>query len=235
MSIFAEIKGRYCEGSYSFKGAYVYLTIVNFVSLSVILTALFTYLDVFKKEFKSGKIPSHGMFWCVKGPIMIIFYFGDILLTILTTCHVIKGTSGIINPVDNTYLSVPWTADAVKNGIYVIVICVTMFVDCFLMLRYFGPKDDIKRALEKDEKAHKKSYLGAITDAYLAYIPQFLYMCFNCFIDSCRLCRKRRQMKKRKQSEIPVSETNYYPPNNMIPPPPSHGKTQISMPQPFNR
>lgn len=201
MSIFAELKGRYCEGSYSFKGAYVYLTIINFASLSVILTALFTYLDVFHKEFKDGRIPSHGMFWCVKGPIMVIFYFGEVLLTILTTCDVIKGTSGIINPDDGTYLSVPWSADAVKNGIYVIIICATMFVDCFLMLKYFGPQDNIKKAVEKGQ-VDKMTYWKAFTDAYLAYIPQFLKMCFGCFIDSCALCKKRRQLKKRKQNEL---------------------------------
>lgn len=250
MSIFAELKGRYCEGSYSFKGAYVYLTIINFISLSVILTALFTYLDVFHKDFKRGRIPSHGMFWCVKGPIVVIFYIGEVLLTILTTCGVIKGTSGVINPDDGTYLSVPWSADAVKNGIYVIIIAVTMFFDCFLMLKYFGPQDNIKKAVEKGQ-VEKMSYWKAFTDAYLAYIPQFLHMCFGCFVDSCALFKKRKQMKKRNQNDgtnpglltdenassdhdqtIPMTQTNasqssnVYNPNNPVVtmPEPQHGR-----------
>ncbi|KAI9487330.1 MAG: organic solute transporter Ostalpha-domain-containing protein [Benjaminiella poitrasii] len=193
ISIFAELRGRYCDGSYSFKGAYVYLTIINFASLSVILTALFTYLDVFHREWKRGRVPAHGMFWCVKGPIMIIFYIGEMLLTILTTCNVIKGTDG-------THGSIAWPADAVKNGLYVIIICVVMTIDSFMMLRFFGPKDNIANAARTGQ-VKKMSYSRAFVDGYLAYIPEFLYNVLCCGVDSYRLMRKRRALKKRKQNQ----------------------------------
>ncbi|ORE09950.1 hypothetical protein BCV72DRAFT_42549 [Rhizopus microsporus var. microsporus] len=191
MSIFAELKGRYCEGVYSFKGAYVYLTIINFVSLSVILTALFTYLDVFHEQWKRGKIRAHGMFWCVKGPIMVIFYFGEILLTILTTKNVIKGTDG-------SHGSIAWPADAVKNGLHVIIVCLVMLVVSGMMFKFFGPADEIQAAAAAGEKK-KMGVFGAFVDGYLAYIPEFLYKTLCCGVDSYKLMKKRRELKKRKQ------------------------------------
>ncbi|KAI7900464.1 organic solute transporter Ostalpha-domain-containing protein [Cokeromyces recurvatus] len=204
ISIFAELRGRYCDGSYSFKGAYVYLTIINFYSLSIILTALFTYLDVFSREWKRGRIPAHGMFWCVKGPIMIIFYIGDVLLTILTTCNVIKGTDG-------THGSIAWPADAVKNGLYVIVICVVMFFDSFLMLRFFGPKDNIANAVKMGQ-TKKMSYFRAFIDAYIAYIPEFLLNVLCCGADSFRLMRKRKALKKKREQQL--EHQQFSDPNN---------------------
>lgn len=193
MSIFAQLKGRYCEGVYSFKGAYVYLTIINFISLSIILTALFTYLDVYHREWKRGNVPAHGMFWCVKGPIMFIFYVGEMLLTILTTAGVINGTDGSNG-------SIAWPADAVKNGLYVIIICVVMFVDCFMMLRFFGPKDNIQNAA-KNGQVKKMGYWHAFYDGYVAYIPEFFYLVACCGADSFKLMKKRKELKKRKQLE----------------------------------
>ncbi|CEP17278.1 hypothetical protein [Parasitella parasitica] len=202
MSIFAQLKGRYCEGVYSFKGAYVYLTIINFFSLSVILTALFTYLDVYHREWKRGNVPAHGMFWCVKGPIMFIFYIGEILLTILTTAGVINGTDG-------THGSIAWPADAVKNGLYVIIICAVMFVDCFMMLRFFGPKDNIQNAA-KNGQSNKMGYWRAFYDGYISYIPEFFYLVACCGADSFKLMKKRKALKKRKEMEA-LNGTN----NNM--------------------
>lgn len=208
MSIFAELKGRYCEGVYSFKGAYVYLTIINFFSLSVILTALFTYLDVFHREWLRGKVKAHGMFWCVKGPIMVNFYFGEILLSILTTKGIIKGTDG-------TNGSIAWPADAVKNGIYVIIICVVMFVDSFLMLRFFGPADNIQNA-GKTGQVKKMSVWRAFVDGYLAYIPEFIHTVLCCGFDSYKLAKKRRALKKRKNLEA-LNGTNNNTINNSNP------------------
>ncbi|KAG2197159.1 hypothetical protein INT47_009466 [Mucor saturninus] len=191
MSIFAELKGRYCEGAYSFKGAYVYLTIINFTSLSIILTALFTYLDVFHREWLRGHVKAHGMFWCVKGPIMINFYFGEILLSILSTKGVIKGTDG-------SHGSIAWSVDAVKNGISTIIICVVMMVDSFMMLRFFGPADNIQSAA-KTGQTKKMSAWGAFVDGYLAYIPEFIHTFLCCGFDSYRLMKKRRALRKKKK------------------------------------
>lgn len=189
-SIFAELKGRYCDGVYSFKGAYVYLTIIDFISLSIILTALFTYLDVFHSEWQRGKIRAHGMFWCVKGPIMVIFYFGEILLTILTTVGVIKGTDG-------SHGSIAWSADAVKNGLYVIIVCVCMMVVSCMMAKFFSPADNIEAAMASGEKKQKGMF-GAFIDGYVAYIPEFLYKMVCCGVDSVKLAKKRKALKKRK-------------------------------------
>ncbi|KAI8384370.1 organic solute transporter Ostalpha-domain-containing protein [Radiomyces spectabilis] len=195
MSIFAELKGRYCEGSYSFKGAYVYLTIINFCSLSLILTALFAYLAVYHDEWRRGKISAHGMFWCVKGPIMFIFYFGEILLTILSTANVIQGTDG-----SHSADGIAWPAAAVKNGLYVIVVCGTMLVDVFLMARYFGPREDIKQHDSKLEGT-KLSPWRALYDAYIAYIPEFFFGLLCCGYDSYKLAKKRVELRRRKKQE----------------------------------
>ncbi|EIE78195.1 hypothetical protein RO3G_02899 [Rhizopus delemar RA 99-880] len=205
MSIFAELKGRYCEGSYNFHGAYVYLTIINFISLSIILTALFTYLDVFHSEWERGKIKAHGMFWCVKGPIMVIFYFGEILLTILTTVGVIKGTDG-------SHGSIAWPADAVKNGIHVIIVCVVMVVVSGMMSKFFGPADNIQAAIAAGQQK-KKGAFGAFTDGYLAYIPEFLYKVICCGVDSVHLMKKRKALRKKKKEQelnaaVSTNDTN---------------------------
>ncbi|KAI8972047.1 organic solute transporter Ostalpha-domain-containing protein [Mycotypha africana] len=190
-SIFTSLKGVYCESAYSFKGAYVYLTIINFISLSTILTALFVYLDVYHNEWKRGHIPAHGMFWCVKGPIMAIFYLGEILLTALTTGGVIKGSPGKDG-------SVAWPAEAVENGLKVIIICVIMTIVSFMMLRYFGPRDNIANAHNTGE-LKKLSRWHAFVEAYIAYIPEFTYMALCCGVDSLKLAKKRRDLKKRKK------------------------------------
>lgn len=207
MSIFAELKGRYCEGAYSFKGAYVYLTIINFISLSIILTALFTYLDVYHREWLRGKVKAHGMFWCVKGPIMVNFYFGEILLSILTTVGVIKGS---------TAGSIEWPADAVKNGLYVIIICFVMMVDSFLMFRFFGPADNIQNAGMNDGK--KMTAWHAFVDGYLAYIPHFIRDFLCCGVDSYRLAKKRKELSKRKKLEAMngSNENNSNPTDHLL-------------------
>lgn len=201
MSIFAELKGRYCEGVYSFKGAYVYLTIINFTSLSIILTALFTYLDVFHREWVRGKVKAHGMFWCVKGPIMVNFYFGEILLSILSTAGVIKGTDG-------TNGSIPWSVEAVKNGIYIIIICSVMMFDSFLMYRFFGPGDNIKNALDSGQTTQKMSPWRAFVDGYLAYIPEFIHSFLCCGFDSYKLMKKRRALRKKKKQQQEALNSN---------------------------
>ncbi|KAI8357296.1 organic solute transporter Ostalpha-domain-containing protein [Blakeslea trispora] len=193
ISIFAELKGRFCEGVYSFKGAYVYLTIIDFISLSIILGALFTYLDVFHNEWKRGHIRAHGMFWCVKGPIMVNFYLGQILLTILSTAGVIKGTDG-------SHGSIAWPADAVKNGLHVIIVCVVMMVDSIMMNRFFGPQDNIQSAASVGQTKRMSGW-KAFVDGYLAYIPEFFYMTACCGADSFKLIKKRRELKKRKDGQ----------------------------------
>ncbi|ORY03292.1 hypothetical protein K493DRAFT_276662 [Basidiobolus meristosporus CBS 931.73] len=204
ISIFAELRGYYCEGKYNFHGAYVYLTIINFVSLSVILSALFTYLAVFHEEWKRGKIRAHGMFWCVKGPIMFIFYVGDILLTILTTAEVIKGTDG-----SNSSDSIAWPAAAVKNGLYVIIICVVMAFVIILMAKYYGPQDMIAKHASGELSTERMTPLKAITDGYITYIPEFLYGILCCGVDSCRLARKRAELRSRKKQEMNSGGNTY--------------------------
>lgn len=195
MSIFAELKGRYCDGSYSFKGAYVYLTIINFAALSLILSALFIYLAVFDKEWKRGKISAHGMFWCVKGPIMFIFYFGDILLTILETVHVIKGTDGT-----HSSDGLAWPAEAVKNGLEVIIICAVMTVATLLMTKYFGPQDAVTKHHEED--VPRMTGWMALVDGYLSYLPEFFYNVLCCGVGSYKLARKRIEMRARRKREM---------------------------------
>ncbi|KAI8096463.1 organic solute transporter Ostalpha-domain-containing protein [Halteromyces radiatus] len=205
VSLITQSRGLYCESSFSFRGAHVYLVIINFTSLSIILTALFTYLAVFSDQWKAGDIHAHGMFWCVKGPIMAIFYLGELLLSGLVYADVIKGTDG-------THSSdhLPWTADEVKSGIYVIVICVTMCIAMLLMLRYFNVDRRMARASPDDNVGHYQQLGGQLTpnklspwmafvDAYLIYIPEFLRNVLCCGVDSFRLARKRIELRARKK------------------------------------
>jgi hypothetical protein len=215
VSIFTELKGRYCAGVYSFKGAYIYLTIIDFTSLTVILTVLFTYLDVFKREWLTGKVKAHGMFWCVKGPILVNFYFGELLLDVLTAAGVIKGTDGSDG-------SISWPADAVKNAIYILIVCVVMFVDSFMMLHYFGPADNIQNA-GKTGQAKKTSAWKAFVDGYLAYIPEFLHTVLCCGFDSYKLMKKRIALKKRNNLGAALDGTsnnlsnNNFNPTDLLP------------------
>ncbi|KAI8086528.1 organic solute transporter Ostalpha-domain-containing protein [Halteromyces radiatus] len=213
ISIFAELKGRYCADSYSFKGAHVYLTIINFIALSLIISALFTYLAVYKDEWKRARISAHGFFWCVKGPIMINFYIGTLLLSGLAYAGVIHGTDG-----SHSSDGLAWSTEAVKNGLEVIIECVVMTVFMGLMTKYFGPQDSIRRglstqgALESDDQFYynsnvngdnhgKLSFGAAFYDAYINYIPEFFRNVVYCGKDSRELAKKRARMREQKKME----------------------------------
>ncbi|KAI9267829.1 organic solute transporter Ostalpha-domain-containing protein [Sporodiniella umbellata] len=201
VSIITQIKGVYCDGQFSPQGAYVYLFIIQFISLSIILMALFTYLSVYDREWKDGKIQAHGMFWCVKGPIMVIFYFGDLLLAVLSYFSIIHdrppGSPG------GTY----WTAEAIKNGYYVLIICTTMAVVAILMQVYFGLDNKEYQIQEADH-----GYFEALLDGFLAYIPQFIKNVFNCGGDTVVLAKKRIKLRK----ERPYDEDMRYRHNTHV-------------------
>ncbi|KAI8370821.1 hypothetical protein EDC96DRAFT_552392 [Choanephora cucurbitarum] len=188
ISIFAQIKGVYCDGVFSTQGAYIYLTVIQFISLSIILMALFSYLSVFEAEWKEGDIKAHQMFWCVKAPIMVIFYFGDILLAVLSYFEVIQDIS--YSTTSGTY----WTAAAIKNGYYVLLICTTMAVVSVLMQLYFGVSDADYEQGEPD-----CNYFEALWDGFLAYIPQFILSVFMCGGDTVTLAKKRIKLKKERR------------------------------------
>lgn len=147
--------------------------------------ALFTYLSVFNNEWKEGKIQAHGMFWCVKGPIMVIFYFGDILLAVLSYFNVIK------EKLPSSPSGTVWSAAAIKNGYYVLIICVTMAIVAVLMQVYFGLD-----AKEYQTEEPEYSYFDALSDGFLAYIPQFIKNVFLCGGDTVVLAKKRIKLRK---------------------------------------
>ncbi|KAF7728328.1 hypothetical protein EC973_006269 [Apophysomyces ossiformis] len=139
---------------------------------------------------------------------MVIFYFGEILLSILETVHVIKGTDGT-----HSTDGIAWPAEAVKNGLYVIIICVVMAVVVFLMAKFFGPQDAVtKYHMEGEEEGGRKmSPWMAFVDGYLWYIPMFLYSVLCCGVDSYRLAKKRVELKARKKrGEITMGDTNQH-------------------------
>ncbi|KAI8384633.1 organic solute transporter Ostalpha-domain-containing protein [Radiomyces spectabilis] len=206
ISIAAQINGIYCDGQFTFKGAYLYLAALDFISLSIILMALFTYLSVFDDEWKDGRIRAHGMFWCVKGPIMVIFYFGDVLLSVLSYFDVIQDK--LPSHGGGTY----WPAAAIKNGYYVLMICATMVIVAILMQRYFG-LDDSDILVEKPTH----SYMAAFVDGYLAFIPQFLLSVFVCGGDTVVLAKKR--MRLRKQRRLSEDEHKLLTPEDVDPEP----------------
>lgn len=150
--------------------------------------ALFTYLSVYNNEWKEGNIRAHGMFWCVKGPIMVIFYFGDILLAALKYFNVIKDQE------PTTPGGLFWTAAAIKNGYYVLIICLCMAVVAKLMQYYFGLD-----AIEEQTEVPDYNYFEAFADAFLAYIPQFVKNVFNCGGDTVVLAKKRIKLRKERR------------------------------------
>lgn len=150
--------------------------------------ALFTYLSVFNSEWKEGNIRAHGMFWCVKGPIMVIFYLGDILLAVLGYFKVIKDKPA--GTTSGTY----WHAAAIKNGYYVLIICICMAVVAMLMQIYFGLD-----AKEYQTEEPDYSYFDALSDGFLAYIPQFVKNVFMCGGDAVVLAKKRIKLRKNRR------------------------------------
>lgn len=150
--------------------------------------ALFTYLSVFNEEWKEGNIRAHGMFWCVKGPIMVIFYLGDITLAILGYFEVIKDKPATTS--SGTY----WPAAAIKNGYYVLIICLCMAFVAILMQLYFGLD-----AKEYQTEQPDFSYFDALSDGFLAYIPQFIKNVFMCGGDTVVLAKKRIHLRKHRR------------------------------------
>ncbi|CAO3576923.1 unnamed protein product [Absidia cylindrospora] len=212
VSVITQSKGYYCGSSFSFHGAHVYLVIINFTSLSIILTALFIYLAVYHDQWKDGGIPAHMMFWAVKGPIMAIFYFGEILLSGLSYAGIIKGTDGTHSR-DN----LPWTAEEVQSGIYVIIVCVTMCIASLVMIRCFNVDQRMAKSTADDDEGnyqplngqlspHKLSAWMAFVDAYLVYIPEFLRNVLCCGVDSYRLAKKRIEIRGRKKRGVGLSD-----------------------------
>ncbi|ORX47246.1 hypothetical protein DM01DRAFT_1410352 [Hesseltinella vesiculosa] len=223
VSMITQSHGTYCGDSYSFKGAHVYLTIINFTSLSIILSALFTYLAIFEEQWKMGGIKAHGMFWCVKGPIMVIFYIGELLLDGLVYANVIKASDP-----EHSADHISWTADEVKDGLYVIVICVTMCIASLLMLKYYNVDrrlsvaggDDMLTEESQQKlygpnglliapQPHRLSVWMAFVDAYLSYIPEFLRNVVCCGVDSYRLARKRIELRARKRRAAGFQDTEH--------------------------
>ena len=130
---------------------------------------------------------------------MAIFYFGDILLSILKTCNVIKGTDGT-----QSSDGLAWPASAVKNGLDVIIICVTMMIASCLMYKYFGPQDQIRKRGDTPRITGWKAFV----DAYITYIPEFFRNILCCGLDSYRLARKRAELRQRKKEGLYTADNS---------------------------
>ncbi|KAI8145702.1 organic solute transporter Ostalpha-domain-containing protein [Fennellomyces sp. T-0311] len=206
ISIITQINGVYCDGQFVTNGAYLYLVIINFTSLSIILMAMFTYLSVYSEEWHLGRICAHGMFWCVKLPIMIIFYFGDILLAGLGHWGVIGESRP--HHSGGTY----WPADAVKNGYYVLIICAVMAVVAILMERYYSLDPD--EYARYDKETTWSSYMRAFVDGFLAFIPEFFRNVFLCGGDTVVLAKKRMDLRQNKR-RLSEDERHLLQPSDM--------------------
>ncbi|KAG2184820.1 hypothetical protein INT43_000733 [Umbelopsis isabellina] len=174
--------------------------------MGVLKVKVYPSISVFNPEYKRGHIPAHGMFWCVKGPIMIIFYVGEILLSILVTAHVIKGTDG-----SESQDGLAWSPQAVKFGIYVLLVCFVMTVVSILMLKYFGIHSTRHRLLDDNldlDPNNKLSPWSAFVDSLLAFVPQFFRNVLCCGVDSYRLARKRVELRGRRERELQMANYN---------------------------
>lgn len=171
------------------KGFHVYSVILNFFSLTIILTALFTYLFAYDSEWKQAQVPAHAMFWSVKGPIMAIFWMNDVILSMLQSLNVIKGT-------------LYWSAANVKNGYAACFVCVVMLIDIIVMQRYYGPPP-------REEGNQASGPLDAFADALLFFLPEFLQRLLFCGRDSYVLVQKRKSMKLRHVETNPTTEEKW--------------------------
>lgn len=203
ISIVTQVKGVYCDGQFTLNGAYTYLVIINFASLSLILAVLFTYLAVYNDEWKHGRIRAHGMFWCVKLPIMVIFYFGDLLLAALSHFGLIhdeapKHSGGTF-----------WPAAAIKNGYYVLLTCAVMAIVALLMDRFFG-LDPQEYILDDEEATTWRAYTLAFVDGYLSFVPEFFKNVFLCGGDTVLLAKKRMHLRKKQQHARRLSEDEHH-------------------------
>ncbi|CDH50651.1 hypothetical protein RO3G_05574 [Lichtheimia corymbifera JMRC:FSU:9682] len=203
VSIITQVKGVYCDGQFALNGAYTYLVIINFASLSLILAVLFTYLAVYNDEWKHGRIRAHGMFWCVKLPIMVIFYFGDLLLAALSHFDFIhdeapKHSGGTF-----------WPAAAIKNGYYVLLICAVMAIVALLMDRFFG-LDPQEYILDDEEATSWRAYILAFVDGYLSFVPEFFKNVFLCGGDTVLLAKKRMHLRKKQQHARRLSDDEHH-------------------------
>ncbi|CAO3648998.1 unnamed protein product [Cunninghamella echinulata] len=139
ISIISQSQGYYCESGFSFRGTHVYLILVNFVSLAIIIITLFIYLATFSKEFKQLQVPSHGMFWTIKLPILIEFYIGSVLLSILKYVAAIKAKKTGNHELDHIRI------EQIKMGLESIITCFVMCVSSFMMLKYYNLDKDISK------------------------------------------------------------------------------------------
>ncbi|KAI9305767.1 hypothetical protein BJ944DRAFT_179416 [Cunninghamella echinulata] len=203
ISLISQSQGYYCESGFNFKGAHVYLVLINFVSLSFIIITLFIYLAVYSKEFKQLQVPSHGMFWTIKLPILIEFYIGSILLSILKYVAVIKAKKTGNHELDHEMV------EQIKMGLESIITCFVMCVSSFMMVKYYNLDRDISKV--QHDNGISNNYIElpvwfALMDAYFYYIPEFIRQVYGCGTETYQLARKRRQIIKNKRKKI--STTN---------------------------
>jgi len=114
--------GLYCEsGGINFHFSYVYLSIVDFISITVALYGLFTFYQLTKEELE-GRRPL-AKFLAIKLIVFATFYQGFVF-EILEKTGTIKAS---------TY----WSATNVANGLSALCLCIEMvFFSLFMMWAY---------------------------------------------------------------------------------------------------
>ncbi|KAI8348928.1 organic solute transporter Ostalpha-domain-containing protein [Mortierella sp. GBAus27b] len=121
-AVVLQYKGLYCESSYSFAFGKVYITIINFVSVTVAMYCLVVLYVTIKTEIAEKK--PFLKFLCVKLVIFFCFWQTS-LLSLLGHFNVFKATEY-------------WTISNIEIGISAILVCVEMVIFAILHVYSFS-------------------------------------------------------------------------------------------------
>jgi hypothetical protein len=146
--IVTEAYGVYCSSRLSYKYAYVYLTSIDFVSISIALYGLIVLYTLVKEDLK-GRRPL-AKFATIKLGIFLIFYQGFIF-SMLANHGVLHAT---------TY----WTTENISDGLNALCTTCEMVLIAALQLWAFNWKEyRIDRLSQPDGKANAKGRTNPFT------------------------------------------------------------------------
>jgi len=151
---------QYCNGNYSPLHGYVWITIVNFISVTVAMYALVLFYSVARDEIAKYKpIPK---FASVKFVIMLCFW-QSILVAGFVDLHGISAT---------TY----WSTDNIATGVQNALLCVEMLIAAIFHIFAFDYKEFVEEKRTNIFKAAANVFSphDIAIDVYRSFFPQSL-------------------------------------------------------------
>ncbi|KAI9227244.1 MAG: organic solute transporter Ostalpha-domain-containing protein [Piptocephalis tieghemiana] len=148
-AIIMQSKGVYCPENYNPGNGHIYVTVINFASVTIAMYCLLMLYFSLRRELAPY---SPGLkFWCVKLVIFFCFW-QQIILSILGHFKVIKPT---------TY----WTTANISTGLQAILVCFEMIVFAFLHIRAFPYAPYMPGGQEAGDRRKPKRWWKGIVKA----------------------------------------------------------------------